>query len=46
MANRFSGPRGKGSARIDRADKRREAEERNALTPPERRRSFRRTRKV
>lgn len=41
MANRFSGRQGKGSKRVDRLDKRREAESRNALTVPERRKAYR-----
>jgi len=40
--SRFSGSQGKGAMRAFRKDKRAQAKERNALTPPERRRSFRR----
>lgn len=37
----YSGPQGKGAAKKRRAVKRAEAEARNALTPPERRRAHR-----
>lgn len=37
----FSGPQRKGARRILRELKREEAEARNALTPPERRKAFR-----
>lgn len=39
--SQFSGPQGRGAARRLRDIKRVEAEERNAATPPERRRQFR-----
>jgi len=42
--SRFSGSQGKGAMRAFRQIKRAEAEARNALTSPERRRSFRRLR--
>jgi len=44
--SRFSGSQGKGATRALRELKRDEAEKRNALTAPERRRSFRRARGV
>jgi hypothetical protein len=42
MSNRFHGRQGKGAKRSDRLAKRQEAEARNALTLPERRKSARR----
>lgn len=43
MANRYEGRMGKGAARIQRALKRQEAEARNKLTDPKRRKAYRRT---
>lgn len=40
--SRFSGPQGRGAARRSREQRRREAQARNALTPPQRRRAARR----
>ncbi len=37
----YSGRQGKGRRKLYRAEKRAEAEARNALTPPERRKAFR-----
>jgi len=42
IVSRFSGSQGRGARRALRKDKHAQAEERNALTSPERRRSFRR----
>lgn len=41
MANRFEGKMGRGASRMVRAEKRREAEERNSKTPVERTKKFR-----
>lgn len=46
MSNRFHGKQFKGAGRLDRIAKRKEAEARNTVTSPERRKATRKARKA